>query len=136
MSKAVMGHVYPPVPVWFSYFGVMKNQKLLWQLSLNQKPFGTPIFNAKRLQKWGYRVTIKELNKADLETTLRQGQPVITRIWTTMLDYWKTDTSHVVVFVGFDEDVVYLNDPAFSTGPQTAVWDEFLATWASSMKRP
>ncbi len=97
---------------------------------LKSKPFGTPIFNASRLQEWRYQVEIRELDRADLEGSLRQGQPVIARIWTTMLDYWETDTSHVVVVVGFDEGIVYLNDPAFSSGPQTAVWDEFLAAWA------
>jgi hypothetical protein len=35
-----------------------------------------------------------------------------------------------VVVVGYDESVVYLNDPAFASAPQPVVWDAFLAAWA------
>jgi uncharacterized protein YvpB len=47
-----------------------------------------------------------------------------------MLDYWEVETSHVVVVIGFDESLVYLNDPAFSLVPQAVLWDAFLAAWA------
>lgn len=97
---------------------------------LGTKQYGTPIRNAERLRNQGYEVTVGSLSRATLESHLINGQPVIARVWTAMLDYWEVITSHVVVVVGFDEAVVFVNDPAFSSGPQTVVWDAFLAAWA------
>ena len=97
---------------------------------LGTKQYGTPIRNAERLRRRGYDVTVGSLNRADLELHLANEQPVITRVWTAMLDYWDIPTSHVVVVVGYDESTVLLNDPAFSSAPQTVSWDGFLAAWA------
>jgi uncharacterized protein YvpB len=44
--------------------------------------------------------------------------------------YWDANTSHVVVAVGFDDDFVYLNDPAYPPAGRAVLWDEFLAAWA------
>ncbi|MCP4362901.1 MAG: hypothetical protein GY796_33265 [Chloroflexi bacterium] len=79
---------------------------------------------------WHYQVKVGELSRTDLERNLRKNQPVIVRLWTVMLDYWNVETSHVVAVIGFDEDSVYLNDPAFSSAPQKVTWDGFLAAWA------
>jgi len=97
---------------------------------LGTKAYGTPIRNAERLREDGYDVQVRQLTRADLESILEAGTPVIVRVWTTMLDYWHVTTSHVVVVVGYDDRSVFLNDPAFSTIPQQVVWDAFLAAWA------
>lgn len=47
-----------------------------------------------------------------------------------MLTYWTEASFHVLVVVGFDDEKVYLNDPAFADAPQVALWDSFLAAWA------
>ena len=47
-----------------------------------------------------------------------------------MLTYWKEETFHAVVVVGYDDEQLYLNDPAFAAAPQTVGWDSFLAAWA------
>lgn len=47
-----------------------------------------------------------------------------------MLDHWQgEDSSHVAVVVGYDDEYVYLNDPAFADAPQRVLWDGFLAAW-------
>ena len=50
----------------------------------------------------GYDVTVGSLTRTTLESYLANGQPVIARVWTAMLDYWNVTTSHVVVVVGYD----------------------------------
>lgn len=46
-----------------------------------------------------------------------------------MLPYWTYPTAHVAVVVGYDDQRVYLNDPAFPEAPQSVLWDGFLAAW-------
>jgi ABC-type bacteriocin/lantibiotic exporter with double-glycine peptidase domain len=97
---------------------------------LGTKTYGTPVRNAERLRDKGYQVTVGSLTRVELEVYLSNALPVITRVWTAMLDYWDVVTSHVLVVVGYDESVVYLNDPAFVSAPQPVAWDAFLAAWA------
>jgi ABC-type bacteriocin/lantibiotic exporter with double-glycine peptidase domain len=96
---------------------------------LGTKNFGTPISNIKRLQGLGYQVSLGSLTPDDLKIHLIAGRPVLARVWTVILDYWDTTTSHVVVVRGFDDMHVYVNDPAFAQSPQTVLWDGFLAAW-------
>jgi len=97
---------------------------------LGTKAYGTPLFNARRLESDNYSVVVDALTGEELEQYLRQGQPVIARVWTAMLDYWKVASSHVVVVVGFDETHVFLNDPAFPANTRQVHRDAFLAAWA------
>ncbi len=99
---------------------------------LGTKPFGTPISNIKQLRQIGYQVDLASLTLAQLKAYINNGHPVITQVWTTMLDYWgwETGSSHIVVVIGFDETFVYLNDPAFVEAPRRILWDGFLAAWA------
>jgi len=99
---------------------------------LGTKQFGTPISNVTRLSQLGYRVDFGPLTPEQLQTHINEGQPVIAQLWTMMLTYWPndSDSSHIVVVVGFDETHVYLNDPAFEKVPQPLLWDGFLAAWA------
>ncbi|MCA9998196.1 MAG: C39 family peptidase [Anaerolineales bacterium] len=112
-----------------SFWGNQYNEATLAKI-LATKQYGTPIYNAKRLQQEGYQVVVSSLTKAQLESCLVEEQPVITRVWTAMLNYWDTETSHVVVVVGCNETAVFLNDPSLSAAPQMVVWDAFLAAWA------
>lgn len=97
---------------------------------LETKSFGTAITNVIRIRRLGYQVDFGSLTQEQLETYLISGKPVMARVWTDMLDYWDTATSHVVVVVGFDDTYVYLNDPGFGEFPQRVLWDGFLAAWA------
>lgn len=35
-----------------------------------------------------------------------------------------------MVVVGMENDVIYINDPAFTTAPQIVLLNEFMAAWA------
>lgn len=116
------------VQMVLAYWGEEQAEAALVK-QLGTKRYGTPIRNAERLRENGYVVDVGSLTRAALESNLANGQPVIARVWTAMLDYWEVTTSHVVVVVGCDETAVFLNDPAISSAPQPVVWDSFLAAW-------
>lgn len=84
---------------------------------LQTKRFGTPISNVKRLEQWRYQVKFGSLTFEQLRFELGAKRPIIVRVWTVMLNYWQTDTSHVAVVVGINDRQVYLNDPAFEQHP-------------------
>lgn len=97
---------------------------------LATQPFGTPIANIERLSTWGYDVTLGSSSVSELQNYLVANIPVIARVWTVMLPHWQVDTSHVVVVVGFDDEFVYLNDPATTKAAEPILWNGFLAAWA------
>jgi len=97
---------------------------------LGTRTFGTAISNVTRLSRWGYTVRYDRFDLAQLSEELERSVPVIVRLWTGFLDYWSTETSHVVVVIGLDETHVYLNDPAFSEHPRQVPLDGFLTAWA------
>lgn len=96
---------------------------------LKTKDFGTPISNVLLLKQWRPEIELGSFSEDRLKTELTGGRPVIARVWTAMLHYWEVDTSHVVVVVGFDEQNVFVNDPATETWPVQVSWNGFLAAW-------
>ncbi|MBX3000806.1 MAG: C39 family peptidase [Caldilineaceae bacterium] len=82
------------------------------------------------MRAWGYTVHYTEFGEVALRNELANGRPLIARVWTFMLDYWQEiDVSYVIVVVGYDNNHVYVNDPAFPTAPHAVLWDSFLAAW-------
>lgn len=93
-------------------------------------PIGTPFPMIEKVQTRTVSARLTSLSDAQLRLRLASGQPIICRVWTRMLPYWEDrDTSHVVVVVGYDEQYIYLNDPAFADAPKRVLWDGFLAAW-------
>lgn len=97
---------------------------------LGTKPFGTPLSRVARLKEWGIDAILVRLSRAELESLLNDGVPVIARVWTVMLDYWPVETSHVVLAVGYDAHNVIIHDPAYAGEARAVLWDAFLAAWA------
>lgn len=112
-----------------AYWGQHLTEKTVGQ-QIGTEEFGTPLFYARRLNWPGYQVWVGSLSEAQLKQHLQNKQPVIARVWTEMLDYWDVETSHVVVIVGYDDEFVYFNDPAFAQTRRPVLWDAFLASWA------
>lgn len=99
-------------------------------LLLGTKAFGTAFENVEKVRKLGYSVHFAALSSGQLRAELQRNHPVICRLWTIMLSYWEIETSHVVVAIGFDDDFVYINDPAYPPARRAVLWNEFLAAWA------
>lgn len=93
-------------------------------------PIGTPFPMIERVRSRRILARLISLTDAQLRLLLSKGIPIICRLWTVMLPYWnEKDTSHVVVVVGYDDQYVYLNDPAFADAQKPVLWDGFLAAW-------
>ncbi len=98
---------------------------------LGTKPYGTPISAVSRItQDRRYVATTVSLTDMLLKSHLDRGNPIIARVWTAMLSGWTVTTSHVLVVIGYDDEGVFVNDPAFAQHPRFVAWDAFLASWA------
>lgn len=112
------------------YLGVSASEADLVRRLRIKIPVGTPFPMIERLRSRRIDVHLGALTETQLRHLLEQNRPVICRLWTVMLPYWNDENiSHVAVVVGYDDQRVYLNDPAFPNAPQPVLWDGFLAAW-------
>lgn len=111
-----------------SYVGKhVSEEELVGQLGTTA--LGTPGSRLLRLQNAELEVFYGSLTLSLLHNSLERGIPVIVLVNTFFLDYWQSETAHAVLVIGYDEEGVFLNDPAFETAPQKASENGFLAAW-------
>jgi ABC-type bacteriocin/lantibiotic exporter with double-glycine peptidase domain len=111
-----------------AYYGITKSQATLNRL-FGLTAIGTPYSTITRLAALGAHVTLQCGDEKVLRSTLDKSQPLIVFLRTGELSYWHGDTSHAVVVIGYDDEKIYLNDPAFASAPAEATWGEFLLAW-------
>lgn len=94
--------------------------------------FGTPASRVKRLERLGVEVLYGETSLDRLKTYLEQGLPCLIFLRTGDLPYWSVDTPHTVLLVGLDDEdeMAYVNDPAFEEAPQRIPLSHFLLAWS------
>lgn len=116
-----------------AFYGTYKPEDGLRHL-FKTKGFGTHVFNVMlNLPALGYTATVETGTLYDIRQLITQGRPGIVHLWTEWLSYWKpTIVMHSVVVVGFDEDIILVNDPAFQDAPQRVPMGEFLRAWAAA----
>lgn len=105
--------------------------ELVLSYILQSEDEGTSVLNLEFLQEanMGVTVEVDEMDANRLKQSLEEGVPVIVAVWTVALPYWTKNRPHAVVVVGYDENVVYLNDPTIREAPQTVTWENFLVAW-------
>ena len=96
---------------------------------LGTTPWGTPGQRLLRLARPALRVFFGPLTLPLIYDRLDAGTPVIALVRTLFLQYWQADLAHAVVVVGYDDQSVLLDDPAFDDTPQHATPTGFLAAW-------
>ena len=96
---------------------------------LKIKSFGAPSRNILFLTSLNLNVTHLTTDMMGLFQYLERGIPVIVFVRTSELPYWSYATDHAVVVVGFDEQVVFLNDPYFENVPIPVSHDDFELAW-------
>ena len=96
---------------------------------LKTKPFGTSGQNLKYLTALGVQVTYREGSLEEIKGHLLSEVPCIVLVRTADLTYWSYSTDHAVVVTGFDDKIIYVNDPAFDTYPISVSVTEFELAW-------
>ena len=115
-----------------SYLGIEKDETWLWkQLRAGQI---TPLFNVQNLAtELGLAVEIGSW-RDDLTlfaSYIELGLPVIIAVDADNADEWPYYKDHAVVVVGYDDQHVFVNDPAQPTGAVEVEMNNFLLAWSS-----
>ena len=96
---------------------------------LQVKSFGASFYNLRALDQLGVSTTIGDGDMSILKSYLNQKLPILTSVDTQDLPYWHTIERHVVLVIGSDIDIVYVNDPAFANVPQRVDRVLFESAW-------
>lgn len=98
---------------------------------LGIKNYGAPAGNIRFLVQLGLNVEYSVTDSVGVFRMLAEGKPLIVFVRTGDLPYWKQNTDHAVVVVGYDSDThsVYLNDPYFEEAPILVPQDFFELAW-------
>lgn len=98
---------------------------------LNTASWGTPHRNITRLIELDpkIRVVYQQGELPDLLNAIDAGYPPVAFAWTGELPYWSLSTWHAVVVVGYGEQNVFVNDPAFEEAPQVVSRGDFDLAW-------
>lgn len=67
---------------------------------------GSPFHNLRHLETLGVKVLIKRGEISTLYSSLEEGLPPIALVDTAQLPYWTERTSHAVVVVGIEGDLI------------------------------
>jgi ABC-type bacteriocin/lantibiotic exporter with double-glycine peptidase domain len=111
------------------HVGIKQSQVFLNRL-LGLTSIGTPYSNIRRLAQLNVTVTMQPGDANDVRNAIDRNLPVVVFLLTGVLPYWKENTSHAAVVVGYGEETVLLNDPLFEDAPQSVRWNEFMFAWS------
>jgi ABC-type bacteriocin/lantibiotic exporter with double-glycine peptidase domain len=111
-----------------SHLGMIIAYEELLKL-LKVKSFGAAGQNLKYLSSLGVNVVYREGSLSELKQHLEAGFPCVVLVRTAELSYWSYSTDHAVVVVGFDDDYIFVNDPAFDLAPVAVPVTEFELAW-------
>ncbi len=91
---------------------------------------GTPGFNVRNLERFGYRVEYGAASDARvLAHALSNRTPPILLVNTDSLPYWRIGTAHAVVLVDMDDETACVNDPAFADIQNISI-NHLLLAWS------
>ncbi|GIK58589.1 MAG: hypothetical protein BroJett015_42520 [Chloroflexota bacterium] len=110
------------------YLGIQVAYGRLLKL-LKIETFGASAYNLNYLSSLGVTATIDIRDMTVLRQLLQAGSPLITLVRTGELSYWSQNTNHVVVVIGYEDDAVFINDPAFAQAPIQVSIVKFERAW-------
>lgn len=113
------------------YHGLSADYQQLLSL-LEIGPIGAPRRNISRLAQLGIQVEYREATIHLLLDWLHAGIPCIAFVDTEELSYWDVTSNHALVVVGFETEVLLVNDPALKFAPQRILIDEFELAWLNN----
>ena len=109
--------------------GVRQSQQRLNRL-LGLMPEGVPSSRIARLEKLGVVVRYEVGDEHSLRAAIDRGVPLKVLLLTGDLPAWTVSVRHAVLVVGYDEHLVYINDPEFVAAPQQVMWGDFMLAWS------
>jgi hypothetical protein len=77
----------------------------------------------------GVRVSYRVGSMDELCAHLRDARPCVALVNTNDLSYWNYGTDHALVVVGYGDQTIFVNDPAFDTHPIAIGMAEFELSW-------
>ena len=120
-----------------AFLGIEKSEQDIRRL-LKIKPAGTNPLNVTCLKYWEVEAVSSFSTLDELQIYVIQERPVIVLLWTGELNYWDSekylDYLHTVVVIGYTNDNILVNDPAFPDYPKTIPINEFLEAWSYSQQ--
>lgn len=111
------------------YLGATPNYRRLLKVLQTNVGVGTPFSNITKLESLRITVVYQRGNLAQIYTFLQNGWPVLAPVQAREFPHWVEDASHAVVVVGMDDQVVYINDPAFPNAPIPVPHGDFDLAW-------
>ena len=112
------------------FIGLRQSQQELNRL-LGLMQVGTPSSHIQRLNRLGVTVVYSVGDEGTLRKAIEQGVPPIVFLSTGDLPHWNVDLRHAVVVIGYSEEHIFLNDPAFAESPKQVNWGDFCLPGAS-----
>lgn len=110
------------------YYGkVIGYDELLALLDI--RAYGAPSFHINRLTQLGCQTEFLEGSPDTVRKAIDDGIPVIAFVRTGELSWWKQNTGHAVVLIGYDNSSFWLNDPVFPDQSIRVPIDEFMLAW-------
>lgn len=113
------------------YLGITRSDAWLTRL-LETTAIGTPFSNIERLaDALGLVVEYAEwATLTRFAPYLEEGLPIIVAVDSDAPDQWPYYQNHAVVVVGFNDDEVYINNPAAFDAPEVVDMNTFLWAWS------
>lgn len=112
-------------------FGIEKSDSWLWSLLVSSQGEYTVFTYLKKLE--GSLGIVVELHRygtiADFEQYIELGLPIIVAVSADIPNDWPYYRDHAVVVIGFDDEAVYVNDPAQSETGLHVDNIDFLHAW-------
>ena len=96
---------------------------------LKIEPYGAPASNIRLLESLGVNDVYSKTDLAGLQAMLQEGHPVIVFVRTGELPYWTYSVDHALLVVGYDENLLHVNDPANPKAPITIPQGDFELAW-------
>jgi ABC-type bacteriocin/lantibiotic exporter with double-glycine peptidase domain len=119
------------VAMVLDYLGVRRDDAWLSNV-LGATAIGAPFSSVEKLTDiLGLGVDLGENGALALFASfIDTGLPVIVAVDTDDFARWPYFSNHAVVVIGFDDDQVYVHDPALDDAPQEVEIETFLWAWS------
>lgn len=109
-----------------AYFNITQSQRRLNRI-LGLTSLGVPFSHIARVEQLGVNVTILYGEENRIREQLDMERPLIYPVQTGQLHYWnKINVQHAITVIGYDNEYLFVNDPAFDVAPQKIGWIELL----------